>query len=97
MAFISKKDRDLLKNELAYIDRKVKLVFFTQQFECQFCKQTHELLEEVLQLSGKIKLEVYDFQKDTEKVKQYSIDKIPAFVVEGTKDYSVRYFGIPSG
>jgi glutaredoxin-like protein len=65
--------------------------------ECQFCEQTHELLSEVAELSDKLTLEVYDFVNDKEKVLQYGVDKIPATIVEGEKDYGIRFFGVPSG
>jgi alkyl hydroperoxide reductase subunit AhpF len=40
---------------------------------------------------------VYNFVTDKEAVRKYSIDKIPATVVEGEKDYGIRFFGIPTG
>jgi hypothetical protein len=42
-------------------------------------------------------LTVYDFQTYKEVVKKYNIDKIPATVIRGEKDYGIRYYGIPSG
>ena len=97
MEHISKEDQDYLKKEFAKIINPVKLINFTQAFECQYCQVTRELLTEITELSDKISLEVYDFVKDAEKVKQYQIDKIPATVVAGTQDYGIRYFGIPAG
>jgi alkyl hydroperoxide reductase subunit AhpF len=70
---------------------------FTQEMECQFCQHTRELMEEVAALSDKLSVEVYDFVKDKAKALQYQIDKIPATVIEGAKDYGIRLFGIPSG
>jgi len=54
-------------------------------------------MEYIAPLSGKIAVEVYDFVGDTDKVKRYKIDKIPATVVEGEKDYGIRFYGIPAG
>ena len=77
---------------------RVRLLYFTQEFECTFCKDTRELLEDIAALSDKIRLEIYDFVKDSEMVKRYEVDKIPAIVVLGEeKDYGVRFFGIPAG
>jgi glutaredoxin-like protein len=75
----------------------VRLIVFTQETECQFCKQTRELAEEVATLSEKIKAEVYEFLKDSEKAKEYQIDKVPAIAVVGEKDYGIRIYGIPYG
>lgn len=75
----------------------VRIVNFTQKIECQFCTETRQLMEEVAALSDKISLDVYNFQVDTEPVAEFGIDKIPATVIAGEKDYGVRFFGIPSG
>jgi len=75
----------------------VKLINFTQTLECQFCTETRGLLTELAALSDKLTLEVYNFQIDTEKVKQYNIDKIPATIVEGERDYGIRFYGAPAG
>ena len=97
MPHISKDDQEYLKKQFVQMTNPVKLINFTQEYECQYCAITRELLTEVSELSDKISLEVYDFQKDKEKVQQYKIDKIPAVVIENTKDYGIRYFGIPAG
>ena len=65
--------------------------------ECQFCRENRQLLKEVSELSDKIFLEVYNFQLDKEKVSQYGVDKIPATVIEGDKDYGIRYYGMITG
>ncbi len=75
----------------------VKLIFFTQEFECQFCQQTYQLLEEIVSLSDKISLNVFNFAGDKKEVKKYKIDKIPAIAVMNEKDYGIRLFGLPTG
>jgi glutaredoxin-like protein len=79
------------------LEGEVKIRYFTQDFECEFCKETRTLLEELASLSQKISLEVYDFVSDAEKAKELGVDKIPATLLSGKKEYKVRYFGIPSG
>jgi len=75
----------------------VRLIVFSQETECQFCKQTRELAEEVATLSDRIRVEVYDFVKDSEKANEYRIDKVPAIAIVGNKDYGIRIYGIPYG
>jgi len=76
----------------------VRLVFFTQEMECQFCKETRELVQEVASMvPEKINVEIYDFVKDAEKAKEYGVDKVPAIAIVGKKDYGIRYYGIPYG
>jgi glutaredoxin-like protein len=97
MPLLDEKTREEVAAELADLEKPVKLVMFTQDFECQFCKETRELCEEVAELSDQISVEVYDFVTDKDKADEYGVDKIPAIVVVGAKDYGVRFFGIPSG
>jgi len=99
MGFINDKDKKALSERLSKLEKPVKLIFFTQEMECQLCKETHELLEETTELSGKITLEVKDFLHDKEIADSLKIDKIPAIAVLGgnDKDYGIRFFGIPAG
>lgn len=97
MAILKKRDQKAVAKEFEKLVEPVKIVYFTQEMECQFCEQTHELLQEVAELSDKLSLEVYDFVKDKDKALQYRIDKIPATVIEGKKDHGIRFFGVPSG
>jgi glutaredoxin-like protein len=98
MPLLKDEDKNYLKNEFATkLTNPVKVVNFTQELECQFCRETHQVLTEVAELSDKIKLEVYNFAIDKEKAARYKIDKIPATVIEGSKDYGIRLYGMPSG
>jgi glutaredoxin-like protein len=86
-----------LQDSFKGLKKEVTLKYFTQDVECQFCKDTKQLLKEVQQLSKKIKLEVFDFVKDKSEVDKYVVDKIPATVVTGEKDYGIKFYGIPAG
>ena len=97
MGLLKDKDREQVQKMFEQLTGNVKLVMFTQEMECQYCRETRELAEEVAALSDKIEAEVYDFVHDREKVDQYSIDKIPAIVVEGAKDYGIRFYGVTAG
>jgi len=65
--------------------------------ECETCKDNRLLMEEVATLSEKISIEIYDYVKDKEKVEEYKIDKIPATVIQGEKDFGIRIYGLPAG
>ena len=98
MSLIKEKQQKQLKDIFKKLENKVKLVYFTQEMECPFCKEARELLQDVSSLSdGKITLEIYDFVADKDMVNRYGIDKIPATVVVGQKEYGIRFFGIPAG
>jgi len=97
MSFIQDKDRTVVQTRFEELDHPVKLINFTQDTECMYCTETRQLMEKIAGLSDKVSLEVYDFVNDKEPVKMYSIDKIPATVVVGERDYGIRFYGIPSG
>jgi glutaredoxin-like protein len=97
MAILNERDRREVETQLKVLTGPVKLVNFTQEMACQYCRETEQLLREVKELSDKISLEVYNFQLDKEKAAEYRVDKIPATVVEGSKDYGIRFYGIPLG
>ena len=98
MALIKDEDKEYLKKKFdEEMEGEVKIIYFTQDFECQFCKETREILEELAQLNDKIKLEVHEFDKEKELAEKYDVDKIPATLIFGEKEYGIRFFGIPSG
>lgn len=84
---------------LGSLKNPVKVLFFTQEFECPSCRDNHDFINELSDMSDKISLEVYDFVKDKETAEKYGIDKIPAMLVtnETGTDTGIRFFGIPGG
>lgn len=97
MPLLDENTRQQVAAELADLENAVKLVVFTQTFECQYCAETRQLCEEIADLSDQISVQVFNFVTDKEKADEYGVDKIPAIAVIGAKDYGIRYFGIPSG
>ena len=97
MAVLTEDVRGKVREEFKELPGKVKLVVFTQEFECANCRENHSLAEEVAALSDQVDLEVNDFVLDKEAVERYGVDKIPAIAVEGEKDYGVRFYGVPAG
>jgi glutaredoxin-like protein len=97
MALLNDSIRKEVKAALADVKNPVTFKVFTQQLECQYCKETRELVEEVTALSPQLKVEVYDFVQDKAIADSLGIDKIPAVAIVGAKDYGVRLYGIPSG
>jgi glutaredoxin-like protein len=96
--FIDEKLSKEIAKQLSVINKEVKLILFTQEIECMYCRETRTLLEELAQTSDKLKLEVYNFVIDKDKAEQFGVDKIPAIgILEGDKDFGIRYYGIPSG
>ena len=99
MSLLSEEIKREVKRELEGLKNEAKLLVFTRELECQYCKENHMLAEDIASLTDKIKLEVYNFTLDKNKAEEYKVDKIPAMVVcDGTgKDYGIRFYGIPAG
>ncbi|MCB0036497.1 MAG: glutaredoxin, partial [Anaerolineales bacterium] len=100
MSLLNNETRNQLTEMFQSLQKSVKLVVFTQEFECQFCAETRQIAEELTALSDKLSLEVYDFAADKELAEQYGIDKIPATIIvdaAADKDFGIRYYGVPSG
>jgi glutaredoxin-like protein len=97
MTFLNEQVRKQVRDELKDLGGQVKLIEFTQMIECPTCAQNTALMKETAGLSDKISLETHNFQIDKEKADLYGVDKIPALVVEGEKDYGVRFYGVPAG
>lgn len=98
MSLIAEEHKEHIKSQLAEnLINPVRLIMFTQELECQYCVQTKQLVFELAALNEKIQAEVHDFVADAELAKQYGVDKVPAIVLLGTKDYGIRFYGLPYG
>ncbi|MCS7245336.1 MAG: thioredoxin family protein [candidate division WOR-3 bacterium] len=77
----------------------VKIIFFMQNLNCEYCYDTERLLNEISELSEKIKLEKYNLISDEEVAKKWDVSKVPAIILtdEDESIRGVRYFGIPAG
>lgn len=108
MAMLTDEDREFLRSRFRdELQDEVTILAYTRKaqgldqpgLQCEFCKETEELMNEVRELSDKIKMEVREYSPDDEMVKTMGIDKIPALVLSRGPDMSkgIRYFGIPGG
>ena len=97
MGALKEKDKEKVANIFKGIEKDVKIVMFTQEMECPRCEMTRLMLEEVSELSEKLSLEVHDFVAEADLAKKYGVDKIPATVILGDKDYGIHFYGVPAG
>lgn len=94
---ISVSQKEELKKRFSELTEDVKLIVFTQENECQFCKEARDVALELGTLSPKIKTKVYDFVLNGDEALNYNIKKIPAIAIVGRRDYGIRYYGVPAG
>ena len=98
MPILQPRDEAAVRTEFEKIGGPVKLVVFSQELEAaDLCRQNEQLMKEVAALSDRITLEVLNPQIDRERAAAYGVDQVPATVVEGARDYGLRFYGIPSG
>ncbi len=87
--------KDIFSKELK---EQVNLKLFSQAIGCETCQVAEELLKELADVNPeKIKLEVFSPLIDREISQKYGIDRVPTIVIEGDKDYGIRYIGLPAG
>ncbi|MGC8853119.1 MAG: protein disulfide oxidoreductase [Hydrogenobacter sp.] len=87
--------KDIFSKELK---EKVKLKLFSQAIGCETCSIAEDLLKEVSQVEPeKIELEIYSPLIEKEMAQAYGIERVPTIVIEGDKDYGIRYVGLPAG
>ncbi|RLG06442.1 MAG: glutaredoxin, partial [Thaumarchaeota archaeon] len=98
MPLLKERDKRLLKARFSRdLANRVRLIVFTQEFECEYCREVRELMEELAELDERIRVEVYDFRANRKLAERLRVDKIPALLLFGEREYGVRFFGIPSG
>jgi alkyl hydroperoxide reductase subunit AhpF len=91
--------KDVFDQQLVH---PVEVLFFGSQANCDYCEDAHQLVKEVVEISEKLGLRVYDIEKDAAIAQQYHVDKTPGFVFAANEngeliDYGIRVSGVPSG
>jgi glutaredoxin-like protein len=92
-----------VREVFADMQQPVSIFFFGSKAQnCEYCDQTAGMLEEIVALSEKLHLEIYDLEENADLAEKYHVDKAPGFAMVGHKDgqlvdYGVRFAGIPAG
>lgn len=95
---LTERDQEAVRKEFQRIQGPVKLVVFSQELVAgELCRQNEQLARDVAALDDRISVEVLNPAIDRERAEAYGVDQVPAMVVEGARDYGLRFFGIPSG
>ncbi|NPB06375.1 MAG: glutaredoxin [Aquificae bacterium] len=81
----------------------VTVKLFSQAIGCESCQTAEELLKELKEVfqqavgEEKFKAEILSPFTNREEAERYGVDRVPTFVIEGDKDYGIRYVGLPAG
>ena len=98
MAFLNASDEQAVRERFAEMGGPVKLVVFSQSLSAaDLCRENEQLVREVADLSDKLSVETLNLAIDRERAEGYGVDQVPAIVVEGARDYGIRFYGVPSG
>ncbi len=97
MGVLKEHEREYVSKVFKFVNDEVTLSLFRQDHESLSERETRQILEELSSISDKIVLRFFDSEVDKEKFENYQVDKLPGVVVEGVRDYGIRYFGTPGG
>lgn len=97
MAYLGEEEEKEIRKILDEMEDNVEIKLFVGEKDCPYCDETTALLKEVVALSDKLTLSVYDVDKDLKEKEDFDIKMVPAIVTVGSKDYGIRFFGIPVG
>jgi alkyl hydroperoxide reductase subunit AhpF len=98
MPFLTARDEAAVRKEFEKLGGPVKLVVFSQELSAgDLCRQNEQLVREVAALNDSLSVEVLNLAIDRDRAAAYGVDEVPSIVVEGARDYGIRFFGIPSG
>ena len=97
MGILTDRYRTAVTDELAKLAGPVKLVVFSSQLGPESCVETERLMREVAECSDRVSVEVLNLHIDRDRAATYGVERVPAIVMEGTRDYCIRFFGLPGG
>ena len=61
---LAESDTEVIRKKFVGLSGDVEIIVFTQETECQFCKETRELALDLGALSPKIKVKIYEETKN---------------------------------
>ncbi|MFQ5830615.1 MAG: hypothetical protein ACE5JD_15895 [Candidatus Methylomirabilia bacterium] len=97
MAILSDKDIATVRKEFEKLTNPVTLTVFSQELGSESCRQTEWLATELAECSEKVSAKILNLVLDREQAEAYGVDRVPAIVVEGERDFGIRFFGLPAG
>jgi len=97
MGFLSARDEEAVVKEFSRIAGPVTLTVFASGLGPESNAQTVALIKEVAALDDRISVAVLNPLIEREEAATYGVEVTPAVVVEGARDYGIRFLGIPAG
>ena len=88
-------DMVIVKTKFGQLKNNVRLICFSKESGCSHCQEAKKLFEYIAELSPKIEFDVFNFDANTNKDRQYEIFDVPAVAIIGEKDFGIRYYCYP--
>jgi len=61
----------------------VEILFFDRKADCEYCLDTLQIVQEIVELSPLLNLSVHDLDEDKNLAGLYKVDKVPGLVIAG--------------
>ena len=97
MGFLTTQDEQAVQKEFEKLTGPVTLSVFASELGSENNSQAVALMKEVGALSDKITVKVLNPYIERDETAAYGISVTPAVAVEGSKDYGIRFLGVPAG
>jgi glutaredoxin-like protein len=86
-----------LQEALSEVRSTVRLVFFEQTLDCDTCRPTRQLLEQLGGMNPQIRLEPLNLILDKDRAAALGVDRVPAVVLSSEHSDRIRFYGAPLG
>ena len=86
-----------LEAALGDLSEPVKLVCFTQTFDCETCLPARRAVDQIAACSEHITVEEFNMVLDKTQARTYGIERVPAVAVVGQVNSGIRFYGVPDG
>ena len=93
--FLSARDEQTVKKEFERLAGPVRLTVFASGLGPETNAQAVALIKEVAALDERLSVVVLNPHIEREEAAAYGVDVTPAVVVEGARDYGIRFLGFP--
>lgn len=85
------------KFQLTKIGSPVKMRVFAVPDHCVFCNTVEELVGKLSEMSDRVRVVRSGFDPDEPAARDYGIERHPALIIDGKRDFGMRFSGIPMG
>ena len=97
MGFLTARDEQAVRQEFEKLTSPVTLTVFASGLGPENNAEAVSLIKEVAALSDKITVKVMNPHIERDEAAAYGVSLTPVVVVEGARDYGIRFFGTPGG